>query len=201
MRIVIGTLFVMAAVAHPIPLAAQGSVDLPKIVARSKPGAAHAALRPLVGTWRVEKRVFNALGTPDKPARSMGMTTRREWTPGGYFLRDVTKGAINGAPYERTGFLGYNPIDRRYEWNTVDNVTPIMMTYHGANASGAALPIDMAGMFTDIGVTGESNVGKPIATRTRVTIIDADHHRFEIFFTPPGGVEQLADRMDFTRVR
>jgi len=29
--------------------------------------------------------------------------------------------------------------------------------------------------------------------RTVITVIDKDHHRFEIYFTPPGGKERLID--------
>lgn len=190
----------LAACGSPEAADVPPTVSLEKIIERSRPGAAHQALQPLVGTWRVEKRVFNALGTPDNPARSEGMVTRRDWMGNGNFLRDVTTGKINGQPYERIGFLGYNPMDKRYEWNTADNVTTIMMTYHGATGAGPAMPIDMRGTFTDLGVTGEANVGKPIATRTRMTVIDADHHRFELFFRAPEGEEMLADRMDFTRI-
>lgn len=175
------------------------TIDLEKITERSTPGAEHAALDPLVGTWAVEKSVFAALGTPDDPATSEGMTTTREWVAGGHFLRDVTVGTIAGNPYERTGFLGYNPMERRYEWNTADNVTTIMMTYYGDPDSDAAQPIEMSGTFTDPGVTGEENVGQPVAMRTVITILDADHHTFELFFTPPDGEETLADRMEFTR--
>lgn len=177
------------------------TIDLERIIERSTPGAEHAALDPLVGTWEVEKSVFNALGTPDDPATSEGMTTTREWVAGGHFLRDVTTGTIEGNPYERTGFLGYNPMDRRYEWNTADNVTTIMMTYHGERGSGATWPVEMRGTFADPGVTGEENVGRTVAMRTVVTILDDDRHTFEIFFTPPGGEEALADRMEFTRMR
>ena len=184
----------------PAPAAAQRPVDLPKLGARSTPGAEHRALEPLVGRWWVDKKIFVAMGTPDKPATSSEMVTERAWVADGHFLRDVTTGKVAGQPYERIGFLGYNPMDRRYEWNTADNVTLIMMTYHGAKGSAGRQPIDMAGAFTDVGVTGEANVGKTIPMRTRITIIDRDHHRLEIFFTPPSGTEILADRMDFTRI-
>ena len=143
--------------------------------------------------------MFAALGTPDDPATSEGMTTTREWVAGGHFLRDVTTGTIAGNPYERTGFLGWHLMDQRYEWNTADNVTSIMMTYYGETGSGAARPIATSGTFTDPGVPGEENVGQPVAMRTLITILDADHHTIEIHFTPPGGEETLADRMAFTR--
>lgn len=200
-HVTLRTMMIAAIITGGTAALAQTKVDLPKIVERSKPGIEHDALTPLVGRWRVEKSVFAALGTPDTPAKSEAMTTTREWVADRHFLRDTTTGTINGNPYTRIGFLGYNPMERRYEWNTADNVTTIMMTYYGSKGSGAAQPIELRGSFADVGVTGEGNVGKSIAMRTRMTIIDADHHRFEIFFKPPDGKETLADRMDFVRIK
>jgi hypothetical protein len=37
--------------------------------------------------------------------------------------------------------------------------------------------------------------------RTVIHIESDDRHVFELYFTPPGGAEVLADRMIFTRVR
>lgn len=191
----------MAAVAMMAGAQAQDKIDLPALMERAKPGAEHAALNPLAGRWTVEKSIFVAMGTPDKPAKSSSMVAEREWVANGKFLRDTTTGLVAGNSYQRIGFLGYNPMDQRYEWNTADNVTPIMMTYHASKGSRAANPIELRGAFTDLGVTGEVNVGKPVAMRTVITIADADHHRFDIYFTPPGGREVLADRMLFTRVK
>lgn len=63
------------------------------------------------------------------------------------------------------------------------------------------MPIDMAGSFSDLGLTGEQNVGKTIPMRTVIRVENRDRHVFEIYFTPPGRTEVLADRMVFTRMR
>ncbi|MGJ7608564.1 hypothetical protein ACSFA7_29800 [Variovorax sp. LT1R20] len=52
----------------------------------------------------------------------------------------------------------------------------------------------------NLGITGEENVGKSIPMRTVIRIENENRHVFEIYFTPPGGSEVLADRMVFTRV-
>lgn len=51
----------------------------------------------------------------------------------------------------------------------------------------------MRGAFSDLGVTGERNVGKTVATRTVMRIESADHYVFELYFKPPGGTEMLAN--------
>lgn len=186
----------IAILALATPALAEGP---PPIVARTAPGPNHKALEPLVGDWKVEKQLFVAIGTPDKPAKSEGMTAHREWIGDGRFLHDVTRGKIGGQPYYRAGFLGYNTMDKRYEWTTADNFTPILMAYRGA--PGGARPLTMTGTFTDPGVTGEANVGKTIPMRTVITINSPDQHTFELYFTAPGKPEQLADRMVFTRIK
>lgn len=173
----------------------------PPMVQRAMPGAGQKALAPLAGTWRVEKSLYVAIGTPDNPVVSTDIRTTRVWIGDGRFLRSTTRGTLGGQPYFRTGFLGYNNIDERYEWVTADNFTPLLMSYAGEDGSGVRLPIEMNGTFSDLGITGEKNVGKTIPMRTVIHIESDDRHVFELYFTPPGGAEVLADRMIFTRVR
>ena len=117
------------------------------------------------------------------------------------FLSDTTTGLAGGKLYFRSGMLGYNNMDKRYEWTTADNQTPIMMSYYSAKGSGTSGPINMAGSFTDPGVTGDKNVGRTIRMRTTIRIVSSDRHIYQIFFTPPGKPEMLADRMIFDRIK
>lgn len=191
----------LAASAQAADPAPKLDVNLKALSSRSAPGAEHKALQPLVGKFKVEKQVFVAIGSAEKPATSSGMTTTREWVGDGRFVREVTSGKLGGSAYWREGMLGYNPANKRYEWNTADNVTPIMMQYRSKNGSAVSNPIEMSGAFTDLGVTGESNVGKPVMMRTTITVVDNDHHTFELRFTTPDGTELVADKMEFSRVK
>ncbi|WP_040867481.1 hypothetical protein [Nocardia exalbida] len=56
-----------------------------------------------------------------------------------YTPRALTEEAedIHGSgAYYRLGLLGLGPIDHRYEWTTFDSVTPMTMSYKGAEGSG-----------------------------------------------------------------
>jgi hypothetical protein len=75
-----------------------------------------------------------------------------------------------------------------------------MMIYVGAQGSGAKSPIEMSGSFTDQGVVSEESVGKRVRMRTVITIESNDRHVFELYFTPPGGGEVLADRTVYERL-
>jgi len=162
----------------------------------------HKRLDALVGEWNVEKTLFIAGGTPEKPIVSSGMVSRREWIAetGNRHLRDVTQGTLAGNPYYRLGILSYSTVDKRYEWNTVDATNTMMMTYKGAKDSANANgDIVMSGEFTDQGIFGDSSVGTTIGQRTVIKIESPNRHVLELYFTPPGEKERLVDRSIYTR--
>ena len=165
------------------------------------PGPGQAAFAPLLGDWRVEMKLYAALGTPEKPLVSNDLTAHSELVADGRFLTDETRGTVSGQPYYRRGTLGYSNMDKRYEWVTQDGLNASMMIYLGARNAGPGFPASLAGTFTDQGLLGEASTGKTIRQRTVITIADEDHHRLEIYFTPPGGRERLIDRKDYTRIK
>ncbi|ONM48843.1 DUF1579 family protein [Nocardia donostiensis] len=163
----------------------------------------HARLDQLVGEWNVEKATFVAGGTPDNPLRGHDLVSRWRWIgkTGNNFLEEEVEGMLGDRPYYRLGHLGYSTVDDRYEWSTVDSVSPMMMTYQGAKGSGSAAEISMTGDFTDPGLTGEQNIGMTIPMRTLIKLESLDRTVMEIYFTPPGEPELLADRVVLTRRR
>ncbi|MBB5911823.1 hypothetical protein BJY24_000690 [Nocardia transvalensis] len=169
-------------------------------VAPDQQDAGHRRLNQLVGEWDGDKSTFIAGGTADNPVRSR-IVSRWGWITetGGNFLREEAEGNFGGKPYYRLGLLGYAPTDDRYEWTTVDSVTPMTMTYKGAKGSGGQADIVTAGEFTDPGVLGPQFVGQTIAMRTRIALTSPDRVTMEIYFTPPGQAELLADRVELTR--
>ena len=181
---------------------------VPGFIRRGLPGPGHAALRRLEGEWRVEKALYIAVGTREKPAVSGDLIARRHWIAGGRFLHDVTEGSIAGGPYYRMGVLGYSNEDARYEFVTVDGMNANMMIYRsdpvkGAEQSDAArhFAISMSGTFTDQGLISEQTAGSVIVQRTVIRIHSDDRHEIDLYFTPPGRAEMLIDHSTYTRVR
>jgi hypothetical protein len=169
---------------------------------RGQPGPGHAALDPLVGSWKVELSIYGTMGrSPDlPPIVSNDIRTNRAWTASQYYVEDTTEGAVAGRPYFRKGWLGYSNIDQRYEWVTIAPLVP-MMIYLGKPGSGEKMPIEVTGTFTDQGVVSEESVGKSVVQRTVFRIESEDRHVSELYFTPPGGKEQLAMRLVYTRTK
>jgi Protein of unknown function (DUF1579) len=175
---------------------------VPDWVRRGIPGAGHAALAPLVGSWRVELSIYGTMGRgPDlPPIVSHDIVTTRVWIADGQYIEDTTEGTVEGQPYWRRGWLGYSNLDRRYEWVTIAPRVP-MMIYLGKPGSGDQMPIDVTGVFTDQGVVNEQTVGKAVVQRTVIRIESNDRHVSELYFTPPGMREQLAMRLVYTRIK
>ena len=175
---------------------------VPSWVQRGIPGAGHAALAPLLGSWQVEMSIYGTMGrSPDlPPIVSKDIRTTRLWIADGQYIEDTTEGTVDGKPYWRRGWLGYSNLDRRYEWVTVAPRVP-MMIYLGKPGSGEQMPIEVAGVFTDQGVVSEQTVGKPVGQRTVIRIESNDRHTFELYFKPAKSKEQLALRMVYTRIK
>jgi Protein of unknown function (DUF1579) len=175
---------------------------VPDWARRGIPGAGHAALAPLVGSWRVEMGIYGTMGrSPDlPPIVSNDIRTTRIWVADGQYIEETTEGTVEGQPYWRRGWLGYSNLDRRYEWVTIAPRVP-MMIYLGKPGSGEQMPIEVTGVFTDQGVVSERTVGKPVVQRTVFRIESNDRHVSELYFTPPGRKEQLALRIVYTRLK
>jgi Protein of unknown function (DUF1579) len=174
----------------------------PAWVQRGIPSAGHSALAPLVGSWRAELSIYGTMGrSPDlPPIVSRDIRTTRVWVADGQYIEDTTEGTVEGKPYWRRGWLGYSNLDRRYEWVTIAPRVP-MMIYLGKPGSGEQMPIEVTGVFTDQGLVNEQTVGKPVGQRTVISIESNDRHVFDLYFTPPGGKQQLAFRIMYTRQR
>ncbi|MEV4251605.1 DUF1579 family protein [Spirillospora sp. NPDC049652] len=163
------------------------------------PGPHHRRLDPLVGTWKAVKT--NYLLGGGKPVVSRDITVKVRWIEktGGRFLEERTEGTLAGNHYYRLGVLGFSNIDRRYEWTTFDSVTPVAMTYRGAPVAGKPSVLSIPGEFTDPGLLGPRYFGKTIPMRTVITLARNGHPTFDLYFTPPGQKERLADRVVYTR--
>jgi hypothetical protein len=79
---------------------------VPAWVQRGMPGAGHAALAPLVGSWRVEQSIYGTMGrSPDlPPIISRDIRTERVWIADGQYIEDTTEGTVEGQPYWRRGW-------------------------------------------------------------------------------------------------
>lgn len=105
-------MMLLAALAGPLAIAAAAQNTQstnqqppPPWIQRGIPGAGHAALAPLVGSWRVELSIYGTMGrSPDlPPIISQDVRTTRIWIADGQHIEDTTVGTVDGKPYWRRG--------------------------------------------------------------------------------------------------
>ena len=178
---------------------ADASGDLPPFVRRGLPGPFHEALKPLAGAWKVDKRIYIAVGTKDRPAVSRDMTCTRTWFGGGKHLQDITEGQLGDGSYYRMGVLGFSTMDHCYEWATFDALNANSMLYRSAAMAAPSAKIVLSGEFTDQGLLGEAYAGKTIPMRTTIDIVGPDRHVIDLTFMPSGAPEVLIDHSVYDR--
>jgi Protein of unknown function (DUF1579) len=173
--------------------------ELPAFVQRGLPGPFHAALKPLEGDWRVDKRIHIAIGTKENPAVSHNMICKRRWIGGGRHLEDITEGGLGDGTYYRLGVFGFSTMDHRYEFATFDGMNANSMLYRSAPLAAPVTKIVMTGSFTDQGLLAESYAGKSIPMRTTVDILAADKHTIDLHFMLPDQPEILVEHTIYIR--
>jgi hypothetical protein len=168
---------------------------LPASTRLSMPGEKHAWLEPLIGDWSVEMLVYPGPGA--EPIVSTEVEATRTWTLDGRYVREELRGVVFGRPSARDGTLGYNALDGRFEWVTVDTFEPGQMVYFGRGDEEAA-GFSLYGESTEAGMAPEPT-GRKRELRFEFEIAGPDYHVQRIFARYPGQEEFLFVEQRFTR--
>jgi hypothetical protein len=141
------------------------------------PGEMHKRLRPLEGTFDVAVRTW--MEPSQEPEDSTGTATHT-WVLGDRFLEERFDGTFMGAPFQGIGFLGYDNVARKYVSTWMDTAsTGILSSTGTVDASGK--------IFQWKATIADPMSGKPLPVEEKLTIEDADHHRFEMWSQGPDG--------------
>lgn len=173
--------------------------------ALGEPGEAHHFLAPMVGEWNVVLHMYTGGG---EIVTSAGLKSRKRLIlDGRQVFEEIYEGTIAGWPHRKVTMLGYNAVNRRYEFVTADNFDAQQMVYRGAR-DGNSEAITMFADYTQAAyaeiVSGDElsrAAGKPVSWRSTVgiqmtirdvlSISSADEHRLEMYFRPAAGEEVL----------
>lgn len=138
-------------------------------------------------------------GPGAEPIVSNEVTATRRWTLDGRYLREELRGTVFGNPSARDGVLGYNRLEGRFEWVTVDTFEPGQMIYLGR---GGATPkrFSLYGESTEAGM-GAEPTGRKRDLRFEFEIVSDDYNVQRIYARFPGQEEYLFVEQRFTRIR
>ena len=200
---------------QPSSLTAISPQDLMPLYNLGGAGVHHQRLTPLIGEWEVYMEIYPAPGTD--PIQSAGLIAQKRWIMDGReVLEEITAGSIGGMEHRKLTILGYDNVNQRYEFTTVDNLDTQTMRYQGtADASGKT--ITLIGAYTQAAladfVTGDgvgrasggtprpnrALIGIAFSVRDVLTIQDENHHTLQMYFTPATGSEILTAQYSYTR--
>ena len=142
-----------------------------KAGAACTPGAAHQALEPLVGEWKVEVKTWMAPDAP--PALSTG-TAKSTWALKGRFVQQEFSGEFMGQPFHGISFTGYDNVREKYRSVWIDDMSTTMVVSEG-DADSDGKVITLGGSYA-CAMTGE----KDKATTQIYRILNQDKHVFEM---------------------
>ncbi len=168
-----------------------GECDAEAMAAMSATCAEHEKLKPFVGTFKAEVKMWMG---PGDPMISTGTMVNSMELGDRYVSHDYV-GDPNPGPFPEfkgKGFFGYNTIDKRFEGLWIDNASTMMMTEQGqVDATGKVW--EMVGQMTDPGS------GQPMRKRSVTTVHDDNSHTMEMFFQVGDGPEMKNMEINYKR--
>jgi len=161
--------------------AADQQAMMEKMTKAATPGPQHEMLKKMAGEWNAK---VTSQMDPSQPAQVENSTSTQTMLMDGRYCQEVVSGQMMGQPFSGMGLTGYDNVLGKYvsTWN--DNLGTGIMTSTGtADASGKVI--------TWVGVMSDPMTGKASKERMVTTIVDNDHHTFEMYGTPPGGKKEM----------
>ncbi|MCB9852750.1 MAG: DUF1579 domain-containing protein [Phycisphaerales bacterium] len=136
----------------------------------------HEQLKHFVGEWNLTMRVWHMPGQP--PMESPGTSTIKS-VLGGRFLLEEFKSNMMGMPYEGIGMQGYNNTRGVFEGTWTSTMDTHIYTMKGTQQPGKDGKNNVFNYYGEMDEPAIGILGRHVNYRT--TIIDKDHHKFEIF--------------------
>jgi Protein of unknown function (DUF1579) len=179
-----------AAAKPPAPAAAPSQDEMMKAwAAAATPGEAHKKLEPLVGSFTVATKMWM---DPAKPPDESSGTAEKKWALGGRFVEERVEGTAMGQPFTGIGYTGYDNYKKKYVGTWMDNMGTMMM-----NASGTA---DASGKnFTSWSTIDDVIMKKEVKVKGVMTVVDGDHHTYEMWSPAPDGKLFKSLEIQYTR--
>jgi Protein of unknown function (DUF1579) len=142
----------------------------------STPGAEHKKLESFVGTWDTTAKMWM---DPTAPPQESKGTSENKMALGGRFLEQRFEGTFMGQPFSGVGYTGYDIYKKQYVGTWMDTMgTQIMSSTGTADASGK---------MTFTGSVDDPMTNKKMDFKETITVVDNDHHVFEMWMPGPDG--------------
>ncbi|HEX9688759.1 MAG TPA: DUF1579 domain-containing protein [Thermoanaerobaculia bacterium] len=152
------------------------------------PGEAHKKLEAFAGTWDTSVKWWMK---PDAPATESKGTSENRMILGGRYLEQRFEGTMMDQPFTGIGYTGYDNYKKKYVGSWIDSMGTAMM-----NSLGTA---DASGKLTFISEMDDFMTGKKCEIKQVVSVVDNDHHVFEMWGPDPAGKVFKMMEIHYTR--
>lgn len=165
----------------PPQMTAEQKAMMEKMAKAATPGPQHAALAKLAGEWTCKVKFQMDPSQPAQESQSKAVITT---LMDGRYIQEVDTGTMAGAPFNGIGLTGFDNVSGKYVFTWIDNMGTGIETGVGtADATGKVI--------TMLATMNDPVTGKPTKSRMVTTLIDDNHHTFEIYGTPPGVKKEM----------
>lgn len=193
MRTLLGIALCSVLVAGPVvadPAAdAEHQKMMESYMAAASPGPVHQHLATMAGSW--DTVVMSWMDPAAPPTESKG-ACEMTMVLGGRYLHQTFKGDMMGMPYEGMGYTGYDNVQKKFVSVWIDNMSTGMMTSIGAE-DPATKKLTMKGTMWD------AMTGAPTEFDQVLTMVDANHHTFEMWSPGPDGKKYKSMEIHYSR--
>jgi len=158
-------------------------------MAVATPGEAHKKLEPLVGTFTAKTKAWME---PGKPPEETEGTSENKWVLGNRFIEQHIEGQMMNQPFSGIGYTGYDNYKKKYVGTWMDSMGTMIMSSLGTmDPSGKKL--------TSWSTVDDVIMKKPSRIKSLLTILDNDHHTFEMWGPAPDGKNFKVLEVSYTR--
>jgi Protein of unknown function (DUF1579) len=155
----------------------------------STPGEPHKKLDALVGTFDAKVR---STVDPSKPPEDSTGTSVNTWVLGGRYVQQEFDGSFMGEPFNGIGYTGYDNVQKKYLSVWMDTAgTGMMWITAMADKTGKT----MSGSAR----IWDPMTQKPATVESKITVVDNDHHNFELWGKAPNGKQIKLMEIQYTR--
>jgi len=114
------------------------------------------------------------------------------WVLGNRFVQQNYEGTFMGQPFNGIGYVGYDNTAKKIQSIWMDSAATGMMWMTG-NADAGGKVVTAKGSMSD------PMSGKSLPMEDKITIVDNDHHKMEMWTKGPGGKMMKMMEIDYTR--
>ena len=156
------------------------------------PGPEHERLRPFLGRFRAEVKMWMG---PGQPMVTTG-TMENSWQLNGLYLHqdyqgDESPGIFPG--FQGKGYWGFNTMTGQYEGFWIDVASSMMQMEYGS--------VDDSGkVWTMLSECAMPPNGQIMKRRSVITLTDQDHHTMESYVVGPDGKDHKTMEITYQRI-